>query len=226
MRLASLFSGGKDSAFATYVVEQMGHDIPYLVTVDPGEDSHMFHVPNLSLVPLMAESMGKECVMARSDGTPGGDTEAMVSALSGLDVDGVVNGAILSGYQWERVNAVCGDLGLMVFSPLWRKSQETVYREILDSGIDAIVVATAAEGLGRGWLGRKLDAEAGRELAELRETRGISVTGEGGEYESLTLDSPLFSRPLVVESYEIRGGRRWGAMEVTSATLGDRKSQA
>lgn len=221
--MASLFSGGKDSVFATYVVEQMGHEAPYLVTVDPGKDSHMFHVPNLSLVPLMAESMGREHVSVESDGSEEGDRKALLQALSGLDVDGVVNGAILSGYQWERVNSVCDELGLMVFSPLWRKTQTLVYKEIVASGIEAIVVATAAEGLSGEWLGRRLDAEAGKDLIALSEKHGISVTGEGGEYESLVLDAPFFSRSLVIDSFNAVSGRRWSAMKVTSAHLGEEK---
>jgi diphthamide synthase (EF-2-diphthine--ammonia ligase) len=38
MRLASLYSGGKDSTFSLYIMEQMGHDVPYLVNVKPRKE--------------------------------------------------------------------------------------------------------------------------------------------------------------------------------------------
>ena len=57
MRLASLYSGGKDSTFSLYLAEQMGHEIPYLVNIVPEDEaSWIFHTPNLSIVPLMAEA--------------------------------------------------------------------------------------------------------------------------------------------------------------------------
>ena len=33
MKLASLYSGGKDSTFSLYLAEQMGHEVPCLVSV-------------------------------------------------------------------------------------------------------------------------------------------------------------------------------------------------
>ena len=63
MRLASLYSGGKDSTFSLYLAEQMGHEVPYLVNIVPDDEaSWIFHTPNLGIVPLMAESMGKDLV--------------------------------------------------------------------------------------------------------------------------------------------------------------------
>ncbi|MDR3283132.1 MAG: diphthine--ammonia ligase [Candidatus Methanoplasma sp.] len=201
MRLAALYSGGKDSTLAMYLAVQMGHDVPYLVNIVPDdEESWIFHTPNLDVVPLMAESMGIELVRASSSGTEEGDMACLRDALSGLDVEGVVAGAVWSDYQWDRMNAVCGDLGLKLIAPLWRKDQDAVLEEIIDSGIQAVIVGCYAEGLDESWLGRPIGRDAGNGLRALRSKHGISVIGEGGEYESLTLDSPLHSRPLEIVS--------------------------
>lgn len=220
MRLASLYSGGKDSTFALYLAEQMGHEVPYLVCIMPEDEaSWIFHTPNLSLIPLMAESMGKELVTAPSTGTEEGDMEGLRRALEGLDVDGVVTGAVWSDYQWDRMNMVCGDLGLKVISPLWRKDQDLVIEEFLSSGIEAVIVGCYAEGLDREWLGRRIDRGSVDELRVLRDRYGISVMGEGGEYESLTLDSPMHSRPLSIDESDIRWSRGSGTMDVVRASL-------
>ncbi len=99
MRLASLYSGGKDSSFALYLAEQMGHDVPYIVNVVPEDEaSWIFHTPNLGVVSLMAESMGRKLVTAPSTGTEEDDMEGLAKALEGLDVEGVITGAVWSDY--------------------------------------------------------------------------------------------------------------------------------
>ena len=48
MKLASLFSGGKDSTYAIYVVKKQGHDVKCLLSVFPKSDeSHLLHYPNM-----------------------------------------------------------------------------------------------------------------------------------------------------------------------------------
>ena len=223
MRLASLYSGGKDSTFSLYLAEQMGHDVPYLVNVVPEDAaSWIFHTPNLSLVPLMAESMGKELVTAGSTGTEEGDMDGLRLALRGLDVEGVVSGAIWSDYQWDRMNIVCGELGLKLIAPLWRKDQDMLMDQFLDSGIRAVIAGCYAEGLGEEWLGREIDAEAVEELKAVRARTGISIMGEGGEYESLTLDSPMHSRPLEILEAEREWSRQGGTLRVLKARLQER----
>lgn len=225
MRLASLYSGGKDSTFSLYLMEQSGHDIPYLVNVVPEDAaSWIFHTPNLSVVPLMAESMEKELVTAKSSGTEEGDMEGLRSALDGLDVEGVVSGAIWSDYQWDRMNIVCGDLGLKLMAPLWRKDQDMLMDQFIDSGIRSMIVGCYAEGLGEEWLGRIIDRQAVEELKAIRARTGISIMGEGGEYESLTIDSPMHSRPLEIISSEKDWSRQGGTMRVTSVRLSERSA--
>ena len=225
MRLASLYSGGKDSTFSLYLIEQSGHDIPYLVNVVPEDAaSWIFHTPNLSVVPSMAESMGKELVTAKSSGTEEGDMEGLRNALDGLDVEGVVSGAIWSDYQWDRMNIVCGDLGLKLMAPLWRKDQDMLMDQFIDSGIRSMIVGCYAEGLGEEWLGRIIDRQAVEELKAIRTRTGISIMGEGGEYESLTIDSPMHSRPLEIVSSEKDWSRQGGTMRVTSARLSERSA--
>lgn len=220
MRLASLYSGGKDSTFALYLAEQMGHDVPYLVNIMPEDEaSWIFHTPNLSVVPLMAESMGKKLVTAPSTGSEEGDMDGLRRALEGLDVEGVVTGALWSDYQWDRMNIVCGDLGLKVITPMWRKDQDMMMDQMLDAGIRAVIVGCFAEGLDESWLGREIDREAVAELKELRKKYGISIMGEGGEYESMTVWSPMHTREIRIDSSEVSWTRGSGTLRVTSASL-------
>jgi len=223
MRLAALYSGGKDSTFALYLAQQMGHEISYLVSILPkAQESWIFHVPNMDIVPIMASSLGIELITAETAGTEDDDMRALGEALSQLDVEGIVIGAVWSDYQWDRMNTVCGNLGLTLIAPLWRKDQDLVLEEILSAGIKAIIVGCYAEGLDDKWLGREIDKKAAEELKVLRKKYGISVTGEGGEYESLTIDSPMHSKPLIIKEYEKEWKKGSGTLFVKRAILGER----
>lgn len=220
MKLAALYSGGKDSTYALYLAEQMGHEISCLVNIVPTDKaSWIFHTPNLDVVPYMAEAMEIPLLCTESDGSEDGDMAALHKALKDLDIDGVVVGALWSDYQWDRMNRVLGDLDLVMVAPLWRKSQDMIYDEMVAAGIDAIIVGVFAEGLDEKWLGRHIDIDAKPELMKLRDRYGISIMGEGGEYESMTLDSPIHKKRLVIRESKNECARYSGTMNVLKVVL-------
>jgi ABC transporter with metal-binding/Fe-S-binding domain ATP-binding protein len=209
--------------FAAYLMEQMGHTVDVLVNIRPRDPhSWVFHTPNLSMVPLMAEAMGKALIAADGPGTEEGDLAALAGALSGLEVEGVVTGAIASDYQWDRINHVCEALGLKVFSPLWRKDQDLVMEEMIDAGIKAVMVSVSAEGLDPSWLGREIDRPALEELRSMARRYGMNLAGEGGEYETMALDSPIHRQRIRIVEQEVETARDSGRLTVTEASLEER----
>lgn len=224
MRLASLFSGGKDSVFSMYAAVQSGHEVPYIVSISPiGETSWIFHVPNIDKVPVMAEAMGRQHIIGTTDGTEEGDMAGLAESLLGLDIDGVVLGSVWSDYQVDRVNRVCGDLDLKVLAPMWRKNQNMMVREIVESEIKAKIIGYYAEGFGPEWLGRTIDDKAIEDLEELSKEYGISVIGEGGEYETIVIDSPMHKYPLEIKGSNKVIGRNSGTLNVTNLVRGSQE---
>jgi ABC transporter with metal-binding/Fe-S-binding domain ATP-binding protein len=220
MRLASLLSGGKDSVLSIQRALNGGHDVAYAVTVFPArDDSYMFHVPNLWLTSLQAESMGITHVRKASTGVKERELVDLKEALGSLDIDGVVVGAIGSRYQFTRVSKICGDLGIDVLAPLWETDPEILYREMLGLGYRVIIAGVYADGLGPEWLGRMIDADAVRELRSIRDRKGIGLSFEGGEAETLVLDCPIFSRRIAVDSAEARWQTCRGEYIVSKAHL-------
>ena len=220
MRVAVLFSGGKDSTYGLHVSEQRGWEVSHLVSILPADPASMlYHVPNLHVVPLLAEAMGVPLVQERAGEGEDAELDALGRALSAVDVDGVVVGAIASDYQHSRVNAVAHDLGLPVFAPLWRLDQAMLLRDYLDAGIEAVFTSVSAEGLGPEWLGRRLDAAVADELLELHARVGLNPCGEGGEYETLVTFAPWFDRRLeIVQADPVWGGPS-GTLVVREARL-------
>jgi len=201
--VAALFSGGKDSTLAARLAEEDGHQVSYLVTMRSGNpDSYMFHTVNVDAAELQAEALGKQWVQAWTAGEKEKELDDLKATLEGLPIEGVVSGAIASSYQRDRVERICGELGLTHLSPLWGRGREELLRLVLDKGMKVIFTAVAAQGLDESWLGEELDEAAVRRLLKLKAEYGVDPCGEGGEYESMVLDAPWFRRKVVVSKAE------------------------
>lgn len=220
MQLIALFSGGKDSLFAIKKAIEQGHEIKYLATVQSkNPDSYMYHTPNIGLTLMQSRCLNIQLVSKQSFGEKEKEVKDLEILLNNLDADGVVCGAIASKYQKERIEKVCENLRLKVLTPLWGSNQENLIREIVKSGFEVIITAVAAEGFDESWLGRKIDEKCIEDLINLNRKHGISVLGEGGEYESLVLDCPLFSRKIEITKSEKTWKDNAGLMEVKDAKL-------
>ncbi len=224
MRVASLFSGGKDSTYATYVAMQRGWNVTHLLSIVPEDrDSMLFHTPNLHLTPLQADAM--RIPLIRETATMGEDGElaALQRIFRRIVVDGVIVGAIASDYQHAWVNRIADEVGLRVFAPLWRRDPRRLVYEYLEAGFDIAFSSVSAEGLDASWLGRRWDDRVIRDLLRLQETRGVHPCGEGGEFETLVLDAPPFEQAIEI----VRATPDWrgtaGVWRVDEARLGPKR---
>lgn len=203
MRVAVLFSGGKDSTFSTFVVKRQKWDVRYLVTIQPASsESWMFHHPLNELTALQARSMGIEHIVRKTEGKKEEELKDLVAALEPIkdDVDAIVSGAVASNYQKDRIDALCKELGLRSIAPLWHKDPEQLLHQQIDAGFETIFSGVASAGLDKDWLGRKIDSEVIEELKQLNQMHGIHMAGEGGEYESFVIDCPLFAQRIGLEN--------------------------
>jgi ABC transporter with metal-binding/Fe-S-binding domain ATP-binding protein len=200
MRLAVLFSGGKDSVLAADRASRF-HELSCLVTlVSSNPESYMFHTPAIEHTATQAEAMGIPHLAHPTQGVKEeevGDMEAALAlAREEHGIEGVVSGAIESVYQAARVERVCRNLRLWCFNPLWQEDQETVLRELADKGYEVMITGVFAYPLGEDFLGRLLDEPTVDELLGLREKMGFNPAGEGGEIETFVVDGPLFKKPV------------------------------
>jgi len=206
MRVASLFSGGKDSIYAILKAMKAGLEIRYLITIAPKRsDSWMFHYPCVELTKLQAKAMGIKQIFMETRGVKEKELEDLKRALAAVqdEIDGVVSGAVASQYQKSRVDRVCNELGLKSFAPLWQKDPEKLLKEEVSVGFKIIMVSVSCDGLTKEWLGRILDKKAVEELIELSRKYGFNPVGEGGEYETFVVDCPLFRWEVKLPKFEI-----------------------
>ncbi len=220
MKVAALFSGGKDSAFAIYMAKQSGLNVTHLVSLFPEkENSWMFHSINIHLTEMLAEGINIPLIKKQTQGEKEKELEDLKDVLKDLKIDGVVSGAIASEYQRIRVEKICNKLGIKSFTPLWGKNQEEILVEIVDVGFEVIIVGVFAEGLDESWLGKKLDKKSINELIEIKRKYLINEAGEGGEFETLVLDGPIFKKKLVLDEIVKEWRRDHGVLRVKKAHL-------
>jgi predicted ATP pyrophosphatase (TIGR00289 family) len=223
MRVAVLATGGKDSALALYRVLKMDYEVKYLACMIPmREDSWMFHYPNIHLVDLFADAVGIPLVKAETSGIKEKEVEDLKRLIERLDVDSIVSGAIASVYQKSRIEKICEQLRLKCIAPLWHENPLNILKEIVDLKFDVIVTGVYAYGFSEEWLGRKIDSATIEALIELNRRYGISLVGEGGEYETLVLDAPFFKKRIKIIEAEKIWKNQSGSFLITKAKLGSK----
>ena len=220
MRVAVLATGGKDSALALYKVLNEDHEVKYIVSMIPlREDSWMFHYPNIRLVDLFAEAAEIQLVKAETLAVKEREVEDLKRLIEGLDVDAIVSGAIASTYQKSRIEKICEQLRLKCIAPLWHENPLNILKEILDLKFEVIITGVYAYGFSEEWLGRKIDEASVKALIELNKQYGVSLVGEGGEYETLVLDAPFFKKRIKIVEAEKIWKNQSGYFLITKAKL-------
>lgn len=225
MRLGALFSSGKDSSYALYLMQKQGYEIKCLITIkSKNPDSFMFHTPNIEMTKLQAEAMELPLLEQTTEGKKEAEVrdleKALEKAKEKYKIGGVVTGALFSDYQRTRIEKVCDKINLKVFSPLWHKDQEKEVREIIDQGFKFIITKISAEGLDESWLGRIIDHKDVDKLVGLNKKIGFNIALEGGEAESLVIDCPMFKSKIIIKKAEkIMENKYTGIYNIIEAKL-------
>jgi predicted ATP pyrophosphatase (TIGR00289 family) len=225
MRVAVLATGGKDSTLSLCHALKYGYEVRYLVTMIPQrEDSWMFHYPNIHLVDLFAEAVAIQLVKSETAGIKEAEVEDLKQVLATLDIEGVVSGAIASQYQKVRIDKICKQLNLKSIAPLWQKDPLQLLQEIVNLNFESIIVGVYAYGFDQNWLGREIDSTTIDALIELNKKYGISLVGEGGEYETLVLDAPIFKKRIKIVQKEKVWEKQSGYLLIKKTELVDKRT--
>ena len=228
MKFIGLVSGGKDSCYSICQLVALGHELIAVGNLHPNDrqqdeeaDSHMFQTIGHELVKDIARSMrvpfyeralernsSKHVELTYDAPIEGDEVEQLYNLIGDVksahpDVEAVASGAILSNYQRLRVEHVCQRHNLVSLAPLWEKDQPTLLQEMVTNGMDVILIKVASMGLDHKHLNVPL-----RQLAPYLLTlgpSGVNVCGEGGEYETFTLDCPRFYSRIVLDRVELIG---------------------
>ena len=200
MKVAVLFSGGKDSTMALYNALETGEDVKYLLSMKSvNDESYMFHVPNIHITDLLAEALNISIFTGKTQSIKQEEHEGLKLAcikLKDLGVEAIYTGALYSVYQKSRIEKLGDEVGLEIISPYWHVNELEYMKEIVSLGFEVIISGVFAYGLDESWLGRKIDDKAIDELVEINKKVGINLAFEGGEAETLAVDGPIFKKRI------------------------------
>ncbi|RXK37738.1 hypothetical protein M231_04987 [Tremella mesenterica] len=228
----ALLSGGKDSCFNLLHCQANGHQVVAIATLIPEEgvdelDSHLYQSVGTRLIPFIAQASGlplytrvirgkalergaeygSRSHIAVNEGDEGDETEDLYELLREVmiahpEATALSSGAILSSYQRLRIEHVCSRLGLASLAYLWQQPQLSLLDSMIKCGMEVVIVKVAGVGLGVDVVGKRLEMVLPL-LKRLEKEYGSHPAGEGGEYETITLSSPLWSHRLYILSSEV-----------------------
>lgn len=200
MKVAVLFSGGKDSTMALYNALETGEDVKYLLSMKSVR--WILHVSCSEysiLTDLLAEALNIPIITAQTQGIKEEELEDLKMAfikLKDLGVEAIYTGALYSVYQKSRIEKLGDEVGLEIISPYWHVDELEYMKEIVSLGFEVIISGVFAYGLDESWLGRKIDDKAIDELVEINKKVGINLAFDGWEAETLAVDGPIFKKRI------------------------------
>lgn len=206
----------------SYMFQTVGHDV-------------VSHYENCAGIPLFRQKIASgssKNLALNYTLTLEDEIEDLFSLLSKVkcaipDVEAVSVGAILSSYQRIRVEDVCRRLNLTVLSYLWQRNQLELMSEMCSmsktpneegcesSKMDARIIKVAAVGLDQTHLNMSLP-QIFPIMKKLNRMYDVHICGEGGEFETMVLDAPFFTKGSleVVDQSMITSDESYGVYSV------------
>ncbi|KAM9962944.1 hypothetical protein ACTFIW_006165 [Dictyostelium discoideum] len=231
VEIVGLISGGKDSIYNLIECVRNGHKIVALANLKPPKtnsseelDSFMYQTVGNNLIEIIAreclelplyqieingtaisretDTYNEELEVNSKDEVEDLHTLLKLVKESHPNIKGVSCGAILSTYQRIRVENCCSRLNLTSYSYLWNRNQDELLREMIDCKIEAIIIKVASMGLVAEKHLLKSITQLYPTLYSLNQKFGVHICGEGGEYESIVIDCPLYKKRINIDQYQ------------------------
>jgi len=225
MKLACLFSGGKDSTYAIHLAKKQGHEIVCLLSVfTKSDESHLLHHPNLKWTKLQSKSMKIPQLTISSSSDETNDElivleKLLKNAIDEFKIEGLVHGGIKSKFQKEKFESLCEKLNLISVSPLWESEPKKYMNDLIESNFNFIVTTVSSDGLDDQWLGKLISKSDLKKLEILSDKFGFNLNFEGGEAETFVIDCPLFSNSIKINKFTKNWDGYRGRFEIVDAEL-------
>jgi len=228
LRVACLFSGGKDSTYSLYLAKQWGLSVDCLLTLIPHSvESYLFHSPNIWTTQLQSQALQIPIIMKQINSISIDDEcdkldELINQANKDYKIDGIVHGGISSNFQKNKFNKICERYNLKLISPLWQIDQYDYMNNLLKNNFVIQIISVSSMGLDVNSLGIILNHSTLQDLFKLSRKYGFNISFEGGEAETIVLDCPIFRKRLEILTSKIQWDGQRGIVEISDIVLLDK----
>ena len=205
MKVAVLFSGGKDSTYAVEYCKERNWDIKYLLSIKPKRtDCYLFHYATVELTKEISNILGIKHIYVECDiADPIKEAKIVKNIVIENPVDAVVLGG--TGLQVTQLKSLQDALlpyNIEAFASHAGFDHEELFKEAIDKGYKIMITQVAAEGMNK-WLGRIVTKENFNDLKKDSIKYGFHIGFEGGAADSLVLDCPLFKSKIEILQYHV-----------------------
>jgi uncharacterized protein (TIGR00290 family) len=189
------WSGEKNAALSCYRAMKDFNVTCLLNMIIEDEGMSWPYGPQENILKMQAEAMDIPIIQAKSSWE--NYETAFRKVLRSLKSKGVEAGIfwdidIEEHKEWMEI--VCGEEGIKAFLPLWgEKKKETLMRELVEAGFEAIVVSVTEGLLEPDWLGRCIDLDF---IEKISKIEGVDIYGDRGEYHTLVVSGPIFKKRI------------------------------
>ena len=191
------WSGGKDSCFALMRAIARGYLPKVLLNVlnEEGKISRSHGIP-ANILEAQARAAGIPIHLISSSWQEYENN--FVTALMQLKHQYKISHAVFGDIDlqahrdWEE--KVCGTAGLTALLPLWQQNRKELVIQMIKIGIETLIVSCNSV-MGERFLGMTISLALVNELEAL----GVDPCGENGEFHTLVVNCPLFTKPVPVK---------------------------
>jgi uncharacterized protein (TIGR00290 family) len=208
VKAAALFSGGKDSLYSVQLVEKQGVKVTDLVSLLPTLPWPSPHAENIECLKQIAKSMNKQLTIVDTH-----DRQALPAALKSLNVDALIAGDIDVEEHVKAFEALCKSVDMELLEPIWKRNTTELFHEIFGLGYKALITGVTLKDMGEDWLGFVISKETGAEF--LSKIGSVDPLGENGEFHTLVLECPLYSKAFKIASVEKKSAKGTSYINVT-----------
>ena len=199
MRVAILFSGGKDSSFALYEAIKRGWEVVALIAVKPKDtEAYLWHYATVEWTILSSEALGIPLFLIKCNKT-GAKEEAkeLEKVLKLIKIDALLLGGVgLQKTQIREIAKVAKKFGVKVIVPHEGMDHYELFKNAIKAGFEIVITQVASAGLGPEWLGKKVDLKTLEKLKELSEKYGFHIGFEGGYADTFVVNGPIFKKRI------------------------------
>ncbi|NOY90995.1 MAG: adenine nucleotide alpha hydrolase [Deltaproteobacteria bacterium] len=195
------WSSGKDSAWALHVSQRSEafEVVGVLTTLTEPYERVSMHGVREELLDLQLAALGLPCTKVRIPSPCSNEAyqRQMADALAELRAEGVSH-VIFGDLFLQDIRAYretqLASVGMQGVFPLWQRDTEELVREMLGSGLRAVITCVDPRALSQDFAGRLLDEALLDELPD-----AVDPCGENGEFHSVVIAGPMLTSPIAVE---------------------------
>ena len=204
---ALLLSYGKDSSYSLYLAKKNNIKVVCLIVVKSlNEDSYMFQKVGVNLI----KKKDYFNIPIFEVFTKGEKEKEVLDLKNGIrkakqkfNFECLISGAIRSTYQSLRVQKICYELGLYSFNPLWQIDEKKYLQDLIKKNFVVMIVKVSSYPLTKEFVSKIIDKKIFLKLIEINKKYGVSIVGEGGEFETICLNSSVHKKKIELKKFKI-----------------------